>query len=256
MAAAPSGLPGPAPPRAAGWGRAGLFPEARAGAVACPSLQPLKKIGEKIKVFPLPPLGLFFFPPSSGFRLPDVSGHPRRRRASGGPGPALGRTRRAHGLQLPPPGPGRPAGSGLLGSRGGGGASVAPGRLPPEAGAPRSGARDTPADHGRPGSHLPRRLRGAAPAAARSPRRLPASERGAARPGEAGAPVRERAGAPRAPGQPPAPPALRGLLCPEPARRLGPGGRRCGERRGGAAARTGVRGSGLPPGGVIPTRIY
>lgn len=200
MAAAPSGLPDPAPPRAGGWGRAGLFPEARAGAVAYPSLRPQNR--RKNKSFS-PSALVPFFSPSSGFRLPDVSGHPRWRRASGGPGPAPGRSAELAVCSSRRPAR-RPAGSGLRESRGGVGAEPRwrPARPLP---APLGAAPATlGADRGRPGSHLARRLGGAAPAAARCPRRLPASERGAARPGEAGAPVRERAGAPRAPSQPPA----------------------------------------------------
>lgn len=125
MPGAPSGLRGPARPAQ----RAGVAPaslrEARAGAVGCPSLQPQQRIREKIKFFPFRPRAFFS---SSGFRLPDVSGYPQRKRAPGALGPPWS--------AAPAAGPGAPRAraSGEPGGRGASGARPGP------AGEPRSGA--------------------------------------------------------------------------------------------------------------------
>ncbi|XP_035890410.1 dapper homolog 3-like [Phyllostomus discolor] len=127
MPGAPSGLRGPAPPRSRLGSRPALSGSPRwRGRLLFTSAPEENK--RKNKVFPLPPSCLFFFPrPPSGFRLPDVSVCPQRRRAPGGPGPARGRTHAACGLQPLPPGR-PPRGLGRGDSRAGGGASVARGQ--------------------------------------------------------------------------------------------------------------------------------
>lgn len=113
MPGAPPGRRGPAPRRSAGRGRARL---SRCWRSRLPFTSAPDENKGKNKVFPLPPSCPFFFffssSSSSGFRPLDVSGHRRRRRAPGGPGPAPGSRRAASGLQ-PPREAGRRAGSGV-----------------------------------------------------------------------------------------------------------------------------------------------
>lgn len=192
-----------------------------------------------------------FFFPSSGFRLPDVSGHPRRRRASGGPGPALGRTRRAGGLHLLPPDR-APRGLGAAGE--------------PRRGRSLGGAR--PGPRWRAPEQRPRRAELTAvgrartfPAASAAPLPQPravragslhpsAGPRGRGRREPRGGSARGRPGLP-ANLPPPGSPQPR---LPRASAAPWTGKEKVGERRGGAAARAGVKGGGLLTGGVTPTQ--